>query len=337
MLHVRCRPGTGEADFRALLALIHGVSPAVQSLPPSAALVDVTAAARYWDASPYDLAERIRLRAQAALDVEVRIGAGPSWTVAAMASKTPQPVTAVAPEAVRAYLDPLPVGMLHGIGPAQAEQLLSYGLHTVGALAAAPEAAVRRILGDRAGHLLRERARGVDPRRVIPSELPGTAGERRVLDPGPVTAAAVRAAVRDAAAAVDARLGRRGQAAGGLCLEVALGGGSTLSRTTVLGRPEAASGRARRVPRPAAAEDLRAAASRMLDALHLQRARVRGVTVVADRLASSEAGTRRISLVRVPPPRPRADPAATAVPATPGPGAPPGPVRPAALPWRKAG
>jgi DNA polymerase-4 len=123
VLHVRCRPGTDAAAYRALLALVADVSPVVQPLPPSALLVDVAGALRYWGAGPYDLAHRIALRALLHLDVDVRIGAGPTWTVAAMASKMPEPVTVVPAPGVRDFLGPLPVGMLHGIGPVQAGRL----------------------------------------------------------------------------------------------------------------------------------------------------------------------------------------------------------------------
>lgn len=287
VFHVRCRPGTGQAGHRALLALVHGVTPAVQALPPSAVLADVTDALRYWDASPSGLAERIRTRAAADLGVEVRVGGGPTWAVAAMASKGPQPVTAVpgTPDAVRAFLGPLPVGMLHGIGPVQAELLTSYGLHTVGLLAAAPERTVARILGERAGHLLRERARGADPRAVTPTELPGTAAERRVPAAGGGGAAdprAVRAALLEAAAVLDERLRRRRQRAGVLTVEVALGGGSTLTRT-----------------RSAPDGEPRADLVRLFEALDLRRTPVRGVTVTAGLLtpAGSAAATGRISLL----------------------------------------
>jgi DNA polymerase-4 len=293
VLHVRCRPGTGQAGHRALLALVHGVTPAVQALPPSAVLADVTDALRYWDASPSGLAERIRTRAAADLGVEVRVGGGPTWAVAAMASKGPQPVTAVpgTPDAVRAFLGPLPVGMLHGIGPVQAELLTSYGLHTVGLLAAAPERTVARILGERAGHLLRERARGAGPRAVTPTELPGTAAERRVPAAGgggggggggAADPRAVRAALLEAAAVLDERLRRRRQRAGVLTVEVALGGGSTLTRT-----------------RSAPDGEPRADLVRLFEALDLRRTPVRGVTVTAGLLtpAGSAAATGRISLL----------------------------------------
>lgn len=323
VLHVRCRPGTDEAAYRALLALMCDISPVLQVLPPSAALLDVAGALRYWDASPYDLAQRIRVRALAHLDVDVRIGAGPNWTIAAMASKGPVPVTVVPgdPEAVRAFLDPLPVGMLHGIGPVQADRLAGYGLRTVGMLAATPEGTVQRILGGRAGRLLRERARGIDPRPVTPTGLPDSTRERRTFDADVIDADTVRGALLGSAVALGDRLRRREQIAGALTLEVAFSDGSTLART-------------RQLPEPSGhTDDLRAGVYRMYDALGLQRARVRGVTVTAHRLTAAGSAGGQISLDRVRENRLRAEPVMDEVNAKFGPGA----VRPATLAWRKAG
>ena len=321
VLHVRCRPGTDEVRYRALLALICDISPVLQVLPPSAALVDVAGALRYWDASPYDLAQRIRVRALAHLAVDVRIGVGPTWTVAAIASKGPLPVTVVAPGQVRGFLDPLPVEMLHGIGPVQARQLTSFGLRTIGALAAVPESTVQRILGGRAGRLVRDRARGVDPRPVTPTGLPSTTSERRVFDADTLDPGVVRATLLETAVVLGDRLRKRGQIATGLTLEVALAGGSTLNRT-------------RRLPEPSHhTDDLRAGLYAMFDALHLQRARIRGITVTADRLVAAGAAGGQISLDRVRESRLRAEPVMDEVNAKFGPGA----VRPATLAWRKAG
>ena len=77
----------------ALLGSACDISPAVQVLLPAAALLDVAGALRYWDASPWDLA--MRLRAAALLGIDVRVGAGPNWTIAAMASKGALPITCV--------------------------------------------------------------------------------------------------------------------------------------------------------------------------------------------------------------------------------------------------
>lgn len=240
-----------------------------------------------------------------------------------MASKGPLPVTLVPadPVAVRSFLDPLPVGMLHGIGPVQAERLVSFGLHSVGLLAATPEGTVQRILGGRAGRLLRDCAPGIDLRPVTPSSLPSSTRERRTFDHDTLDAEAVRTALLESAVALGARLRARQQIAGTLALEVAFADGSTITRTRTLPEPSCHT------------DDLRAAAYGVFQALHLERARIRGITLTGDKLAAAGSAGGQISLDRARENRLRAEPVIDDLNSRFGPGA----VRPATLSWCRAG
>ncbi|MEJ8639940.1 hypothetical protein [Streptomyces sp. MS2.AVA.5] len=175
--------------YRLLLGLVADVTPVVQALPPSAAVADVSGSVRFFDRDPAELARMIRARALALYGLPVAIGVGPNWTVAAMASREPGRggVRAVgsSPEAVAAFLHPRPVGELHGIGSAQERTLTTYGVHTIGLLANLPEATVQRVLGGKASRLLRDRARGIDRRRVVPVKLPHSAAAQRRFPPTP--------------------------------------------------------------------------------------------------------------------------------------------------------
>ncbi|EDX27116.1 conserved hypothetical protein [Streptomyces sp. Mg1] len=180
-LHLRCAPALSGEGYRAVLELLREFSPLVQALPPRAALVQVRGAQRYFGVDPERIAEVIRLRAVARLGTDVRIGVAGTWAVAAMASaRIPGPggVLAVPGERVAEFLGPLPVEELYGLGSRQAEALRGYGLHTVGALTEVPPGVVERILGRRAGRVVVERARGIDPRPVTPRDLPSSAAVR---------------------------------------------------------------------------------------------------------------------------------------------------------------
>ncbi|MFD3890269.1 hypothetical protein [Streptomyces microflavus] len=92
------------------------------------------------------------------------------------------------------------MGELYGIGPAQARTLTAFGVHTVSVLATLPESTVQRILGGRTGRLHHERAKGIDRRAVVPSDLPySTSAQRRftidTLEPTTVRAALLSLAV----------------------------------------------------------------------------------------------------------------------------------------------
>src|SRR5581483_395819 len=63
-----------------------------------------------------------------------------------------------------AFLAPFDVRLLPGVGPRAEERLRTAGIATIGALAALDDAQLRRLLPGKVGSLLRDRARGIDPR-----------------------------------------------------------------------------------------------------------------------------------------------------------------------------
>ena len=200
VMHVRCPDRLPEDVFRQVLELLAEFSPVVQALPPSAALVELKGALRYHGTGARRLGEVLRVRTLSRLGVDVRVGIGPTITVAATASgqiDAPGGVLAIDPDQVADWLGPLPVEALHGIGPKQAAALREYGVHCVGLLAAVPPATVQRLLGGRAGRMAADRARGIDPRPVAPRALPATLTVRHAFAQHTLDGALVRAALLD--------------------------------------------------------------------------------------------------------------------------------------------
>ncbi|GGM27138.1 hypothetical protein GCM10010129_84240 [Streptomyces fumigatiscleroticus] len=286
-MHVRCPDGLPEEVYRRVLELLAGLSPVVQALPPAAALVELGGALRYHGADGRRLAEVLRVRSLSRLGVDVRVGVGPTVTVAATASAQvagPGGVLAVAPGEVADWLGPLPVEALHGIGPRQARALREYGIHRVGLLAAVPPATVQRLLGGKAGRLAADRARGIDPRPVTPRALPASAAvthrfDRHALDGRPVRAALLALTVE-----LGRLLRRRRQAARALTLTLRFAGGGRWETT-------------RRLPEPSAHdEDLRTLAYQLMDAAGLQRGRLTALTLKAEDLLDAGRAAQQISL-----------------------------------------
>ncbi|MGW2826408.1 DNA polymerase Y family protein [Streptomyces sp. NPDC001443] len=270
VMHVRCPDRLPEETYRQVLEQLAQLSPVVQALPPSAALVELKGAVRYHGAGVRRLGEILRVRALSRFGVDVRVGIGPSITVAATASaQIPEPggVLAIAPDQVAAWLDPLPVEALHGIGPRQTAALRDYGIDRVGLLAAAAPATIQRLLGGRAGRLATDRARGIDPRPVAPRALPASISvscsfPRHVLD-----GSEVRSALLSLVVELGQLLRRRGQAARALTLTLKFAGGASWEKT-------------RRLPAPSGHDDdVRALAYQLMDAAGLQRGRLTGLTL----------------------------------------------------------
>ncbi|GAA2616375.1 hypothetical protein GCM10010304_82400 [Streptomyces roseoviolaceus] len=287
VMHVRCPDRLPEETYRQVLDQLGELSPAVQAMPPSAALVELKGALRYHGTNARHLGEMLRVRTLSRLGVDVRVGIGPTITVAATASAqitTPGGVLAIDPDQVTQWLGPLPVEALHGIGPRQAGALRDYGIHTVGMLATVQPSTLQRLLGGRAGRLAADRARGIDPRPVTPRTLPASAATRCTFPQHTLDGTAVRAALLDMVVQLGQLLRQRGQAARALRLTLHFAGGATWETSRRLQEASAHD------------EDLRTLAYRLMDAAGLQRGRLTGLTLKSEDLVDADQVAQQISL-----------------------------------------
>ncbi|GAA2080754.1 hypothetical protein GCM10009801_39210 [Streptomyces albiaxialis] len=277
--------GPDEETYRELLALLADFTPVVQALPPDAALADVRGALRYFRQDAAGLARLVRLRAAARYGTECTIGVGPNPLLARMAAHDGEPggVREVRAEDTARFLDRKPVAALHGVGPATARTLCSYGLDSVGRLAAAPPATLQRILGASTARRLAERARGDDTSRVVPSAPARSASAEHRFGHDELDAEQRRRALLTLADELGFRMRTGRQVARGLSLTVRYADRTTTTRT-------------RRLPEPTAhTPALTHAAYALHDALGLQRARVRAVALRAEDLTAAELAARQLS------------------------------------------
>jgi DNA polymerase-4 len=94
------------------------------------------------------------------------LGVAPCKVVAKVASDARKPggLTVVPAGREAAYLAPFAVRKLPGVGPKAEARLMRAGIETVGQLAALDDADLRHLLPGKVGSMLRDRARGIDPR-----------------------------------------------------------------------------------------------------------------------------------------------------------------------------
>jgi DNA polymerase-4 len=152
---------------RHVFAVFRRYTPLVEGLSLDEAFLDVTGSrALFGDGAT--IAARIRADIRAELGLTASAGVAPSKFVAKIASDVNKPdgLTIVPPEDVAAFLRPLPVERMWGVGPKAAERLRAAGLSTMGALADADEAMLGRLLG-RWGATVRALAQGIDERPVV--------------------------------------------------------------------------------------------------------------------------------------------------------------------------
>ncbi|HET8881804.1 MAG TPA: DNA polymerase IV, partial [Solimonas sp.] len=120
-------------------------------------------------ASATEVAQRIRTQIRERLRLTASAGVAPNKFLAKIASdwNKPDGLFVIRPKDVLAFLGPLPVGRLPGVGKVMGERLAALGIGTVGDLRAFPSLELETRFG-RYGRRLAELAQGIDEHRVQP-------------------------------------------------------------------------------------------------------------------------------------------------------------------------
>ncbi|MGD8329952.1 MAG: DNA polymerase IV [Acidobacteriota bacterium] len=123
--------------------------------------------------SPVDIAKSIRSSIRRKTGLTASAGVSVNKFLAKLASDLDKPdgLTVIRPEDARAFLAPMPVEKLWGVGPASAERLRENGFETIGQIAAHDAEEIEAILG-KSGRRLWDFAHGRDNRRVEPPGEP---------------------------------------------------------------------------------------------------------------------------------------------------------------------
>lgn len=222
-------------------SVLGSVTPHVEQTSIDEAYLDVTpSTARPED--PVAAAGHIQ-RDVDALGLSCSIGVATSKTLAKIASDRDKPhgLTIVRPGDEAAFLAPLPVGAMPGIGSVTARRLAEHGLTTLGELARLDDASACDLLGSWGPDLV-SRARGVDPSPVRAGSPAKSVSRESTFGTDVRTEAEVRTALRGLSASLSARL--RGKGLAGRTLTVKLRYSDFTTRTV-----------SRTVARPLSGED----------------------------------------------------------------------------------
>ena len=149
-----------------IMSIFRDVSPLVEPLSMDEAFIDVSHRIRE-GARPAELAQWIRGRVKRETDLTVSCGVATSKSVAKIASDQDKPdgLTVVAPGQEAAFLAPLSISDLWGVGPKTADRLRGAGIETIGELAERPLPWLIDRFGSR-GEWFWQLARGLDDRSV---------------------------------------------------------------------------------------------------------------------------------------------------------------------------
>jgi len=194
-------------------------TPLVEGLSIDEAFLDVRGLQRI-SGPPTEIAVRLRREVLERVGLPITVGVARTKFLAKVASGVAKPdgLLVVPPGAERAFLHPLPVERLWGVGPVTAAKLHARGIVTVGEVAALAETVLVSLLGRASGRHLHALSHNRDPRPVQTGRRRRSMGAQRALGRGRRSPAELDAAL---VALVD-RLTRRLRAARRACRTVVL-------------------------------------------------------------------------------------------------------------------
>jgi len=162
---VRPRHSVYREYSQHVWATVRGVVPTVERTGLDEGYLDVGEVAADFLAAR-KVAEAVQTAVRAATSLTCALGVSTSKVVAKIASDYRKPGgLTVVPEGNEArFLAPFAVRRLPGVGPKAEERLVAAGVETIGALAELADDELKRLLPGSVGRVLRDRARGIDPR-----------------------------------------------------------------------------------------------------------------------------------------------------------------------------
>ncbi len=268
-----------------VMEIFRSITPLVEPLALDEAFLDVSGALRRLG-RPARIGEMIREQVHEQLGITCSVGVASTKFVAKLASTRCKPdgLLIVPADGIIAFLHPLPVAALWGVGERTEAILKRLGLHTVGDLAAAPKQTLRHEVGEAAGEHLHNLAWGRDERAVVATSPDKSIGaeetfERDIADRGTIRRELLRLSEK-----VGGRLRTSGQAGRTVAIKLRKADFSTITRARTLREPTDLS------------HDIYATACALYEASGLEHIPLRLVGVRVENLAPSGPSSRQLAL-----------------------------------------
>jgi DNA polymerase-4 len=168
--YIRPRMERYRAKSREVFSAFAEFTPLIEGLSLDEAFLDVSGSLRLFG-GPLEIAQRIKDQVREVSGLTASVGVAHNKFLAKLASdaRKPDGLLWLRPEQVRAFLDPMPVARLWGIGKQTAPRLKALGILTIGQLRRADSTILQPVLGKRVEHF-QKLARGEDARAVEPAQ-----------------------------------------------------------------------------------------------------------------------------------------------------------------------
>jgi DNA polymerase-4 len=218
--------------------VLRDITPAVERISIDEAFLDVSGATHLFG-PPATIGTALRRRVKEDVGLPISVGAACTKHLAKVASQVAKPdgLVVVEPGAERQFLDPLPVGLMWGVGPVAQQRLAEHGIRTIGDLARESSSALERLLGQAAGARLNALAHNEDPRRVATSGRARSVGAQSAIGRHRPTPELVRRVLGHLADRVAGRLRAKNRAGRTVTVRVRFTGMRSVTRSLTLAAP----------------------------------------------------------------------------------------------------
>ena len=224
-----------------VMAILGDFTPWVQRISIDEAFLDVSGSVHLFG-PPAAIGQQIRSRVREETGLPISVGAAGTKHLAKIASQVAKPdgLVVVEPEHEREFLDPLPVGLVWGIGPVTQQRLHSRGIHTIGQLAASPTESLEHFLGRALGSKVGALAANRDHRAVQPNGRAGSVGAQSALGRRFPTDEVLRSVLGHLADRVASRLRAKQRAGRTVTVRVRFAGMKAVTRSHTAAAPVSA-------------------------------------------------------------------------------------------------
>jgi DNA polymerase IV len=225
---------------KAVFRVFDDTSPLVEGLSIDEAFLDVRGMERI-AGTPVEIAARLRRDVREHVGLPITVGVARTKFLAKVASGVAKPdgLLVVPPDGELAFLHPLPVERLWGVGPATARKLHERRISTVGDVARLPEDVLVAMLGRGSGRHLYALAHNRDPRPVVVGRRRRSIGSQCALGRSRKTPDAVDAVLVSLVDRVTRRMRLAGRVGRTVVLRLRFGDFSRATRSHTLPRPTA--------------------------------------------------------------------------------------------------
>jgi DNA polymerase IV len=220
---------------KAVFRVFEDASPVVEGLSIDEAFLDVRGMERSVG-TPVEIARRLRRDVRERVGLPITVGVARTKFLAKVASAVAKPdgLLVVPPEDELAFLHPLPVERLWGVGPVTARKLRASGITTVRQVAFLPESILVSMLGQASGRHLHALAHNLDPRPVRTRRRRRSIGSQRARGRAPWSPESVDADLVTLVDRVSRRMRKAGRAGRTVVLRLRFADYTRATRSTTM-------------------------------------------------------------------------------------------------------